>query len=204
VPTVLAIENGTTFGHEQDALSRRHATTENDIDLATSGGFIIRSLQILGDHPTGLAKAAGMSLVTFFTHDGLLAVLKHTGQEITARLPGGAVVSAFRSPGQLASSLWDALWSPTILIVLGRLGWIVTAGMFFFGAFRYLRVEHPTAAGTWALFVVAYFALTTVVNGFGVYARFRMPVNVFIFTFALYAVTGLRRRRLLANTSPVP
>jgi hypothetical protein len=145
-----------------------------------------------------------MSLVTFFTHDGLLAVLKHTGQEITARLPGGAVVSAFRSPGQLASSLWDALWSPTILIVLGRLGWIVTAGMFFFGAFRYLRVEHPTAAGTWALFVVAYFALTTVVNGFGVYARFRMPVNVFIFTFALYAVTGLRRRRLLANTSPVP
>jgi uncharacterized membrane protein (DUF485 family) len=36
-----------------------------------------------------------------------------------------------------------------------------------------------------ALFLVAYFALTTSLNGLGVNARFRMPVNVFLLSFAL-------------------
>ena len=194
VPTVLAIENGTTFRLEQEALSKRHATSEDDIDLASSGGFIVRSLHILGNHPASLAKATGMSLVTFFTHDGLLAVLKHAGQEVTLRLPGGTVVAAFRSPGQVARSMRGALRSPAILIVIGRLVWIIIAVMFFVGAFRYLKAEGLTAPGLWALFLVTYFALTTVINGFGVYARFRMPVNVFIFTFVLYAVRDLGRR----------
>jgi hypothetical protein len=131
-----------------------------------------------------------MSLVTFFTHDGLLAVLKHTGQEITARLPGGAVISAFRSPGRLASAIWDVAATPAIFIFVGRLAWIGIAVAFFFGAFRYLKAEDPTAVAVSVLFLVGYFATTTVVNGFGVHARFRMPVNVFIFTFALHGILG--------------
>ena len=49
-----------------------------------------------------------------------------------------------------------------------------------------------TAPGLWALFLVAYFAATTVVNGFGVHAQFRMPVNVFI-AFAVCSMLGAER-----------
>jgi hypothetical protein len=135
-----------------------------------------------------------MSLATFFTHDGLISVLKHAGQEVSVRLPGGAVISAFRSPGRVVRAMWDALRSPAIFIVIGRLAWIVIALAFFVGVFRYLKSEGPNVVAVSALFLVAYFAMTTVVVGFGVHARYRMPVNVFIFTFAIYGIHGLERR----------
>jgi 4-amino-4-deoxy-L-arabinose transferase-like glycosyltransferase len=191
VPTVLAIEHGTTIKDEQERLSKRDATDENDIDLSSSPRFIARSLEILKGYPVSLVKAAGMSLITFFTHDGLLAVLKHAGYEVSLRLPGGAVVSAFRSPWTLVTAIPGLLDNPAVFILLGRVAWVLVTTAFFLGVFRFLRREGPSANAVWALFLVAYFAITTVAVGFGIYARYRMPVNVFIFAFALYAVKGL-------------
>jgi 4-amino-4-deoxy-L-arabinose transferase-like glycosyltransferase len=202
VPTVLAIEHGTPIKREQEELSKRDGANENDIDLSSSPRFIARSLEILMSHPVSLAKSAGVSLITFFTHDGLLDVLKRAGQGVTVRLPGGAVVSAFRSPGHIARAIPDILGSPAILIVLGRLVWVLVTIAFFAGVFRFLRREDPSIYAVSALFLVAYFAITTVAVGFGIYARYRMPVNVFIFTFALYAVPGLRLHRLPPDASP--
>ncbi len=204
VPTVLAIEHGTTFRREQEELSKRDGTSEADIDLASSKRFIAQSVGVLWAHPVSLAKAAGMSLATFFTHDGLIAVLKHAGQGVPLRLPGGAVVSAFRSPGRLARVIPDVIGSPAMFIVLGRVAWVVIAVAFFGGVFLFLSREAVTPAVAWSLLVVTYFAVTTIVNGFGVYARFRMPVNVFIFIFALYAMRGLGRRRLPPDSSQEP
>ena len=193
VPTVLAIEHGTTFRREQEELAKRDATSENDIDLSSSPRFIARSVEILQGHPVGLAKAMGMSLLTFFTHDGLIAVLKDAGQGVTLRFAGGAVVSAFQSPGRIARVIPDILGTPAMLIVLGRVAWAVTTVAFFAGVFRFLRREGPNINGVWGLLLVAYFAITTIANGFGVYARFRMPVNVFIFMFAVYGITSIRQ-----------
>jgi hypothetical protein len=186
VPTVLAVEHGTTITHEQEELSKRDGTSEDDIDLSSSRSFIARSMGVLRAHPVSLAKSAGVVILTFFTHAGLLAVLKHAGQEVRLRLPGGAVISAVRSPGLLARSIQDVLGAPAMLILVGRLAWILIAVGFFTGVVRFLKREGPTLNVVWAIFLVAYFAITTVVNGFGVYARFRMPVNVFIFVFAVY------------------
>ena len=204
VPTVLAIEHGTTVKREQEELSKRDGTGESDIDLSSSKRFIAQSVGVLLAHPVSLAKSAGVILLTFFTHDGLLAVLRHLGQGVTVRLPGGAVVSAFRSPGHIVRAIPDILGSPAMFIVLGRVAWVLITMAFFAGVFRFLRREGPSIYGVWAMFLVAYFAVTTVVVGFGVYARYRMPVNVFIFTFALYAIWGLRRHRLPNASSGQP
>jgi hypothetical protein len=40
-----------------------------------------------------------------------------------------------------------------------------------------------------------YFAETTSINGLGVNARFRVPVEVFIFSFAVYGFFDIKERR---------
>jgi len=47
--------------------------------------------------------------------------------------------------------------------------------------------EKITIRALMALSLVAYFALVTTVVGFGVTARYRAPVNLFILAFAFYA-----------------
>ena len=47
-----------------------------------------------------------------------------------------------------------------------------------------------------AVLCVAYFAIMTAANGFGMNGRFRIPVNTFIFTFAIYGFFAFRKNSI--------
>lgn len=60
-----------------------------------------------------------------------------------------------------------------------------------FSLVLYLRKERITPPMLISVGIVAYFALMTTANGYGMNARFRVPVTVFVFAFAVYGLGTL-------------
>lgn len=78
-----------------------------------------------------------------------------------------------------------------MLVLFGRVIWIIITFAAIFGAVRLFIKKKLGILGIFALFLIAYFVATTAINGLGVNARFRMPVNLFIFMFAVYGCLSM-------------
>lgn len=203
VPTVLSIEKGTSFETEHRAAdSLVYSRGEKNITLSNSNFYIKTALSILSQHKVALMKSLGISIVTFFTHDGMLTVLGYAGKTIPNLLHKPALMLLLTDPYELAKDIMAYSGSFGILVFLGRLFWVAVTFLFFAGAWFYFRREKFSPFACMAIGIVAYFALLTTVNGFGMNARFRVPIIVFIFTFAVYGFSVLWRamvRRLLPS-----
>ncbi len=192
VPTVLALDNGTTFEAERAAPWFRDSVAGVNITPANAGYFTHQALLVVAQHKVALVKSAGISVFTFFTHDGMLTVLGYAGVTIPNFLDKPVITLLFTDPLKLFGYILRYAATPGLFIFLGRILWVLTTVLFFFGAWRYCKKERVSAYALYALFVVAYFALTTAANGFGMNARFRLPVQSFIVTFAFYGLFALR------------
>ncbi|MDO8482924.1 MAG: glycosyltransferase family 39 protein [bacterium] len=193
-PTVLSIDSGRDFTTEHAAVhSIIYSRGETEITLANGDRYIKEALSIISEHKIALVKSILISIVTFFTHDGMLTVLGYAGETVPNLLSKPALILLLTDPLELARDILAYSSSFGILIFFGRLFWIVVTFLFFVGGGFYLRTEKFSPFACVALAVVAYFALLTAVNGFGMNARFRVPVNVFIFTFAIHGFFYLKR-----------
>lgn len=186
VPTVLSIDNETNFRAEYEKFVKKPGFDENEISLANSDFYKDQALEVIKEHKGALAKSIGTTLVTFFTHDGMFTFLQYAGKTIENRLERPALAILTESPSRLFEIIDAYARSGALSILVMRLLWIILTIFFFVGAAFYLKKDKRTPAVLSALFLVAYFALTTSINGLGVNARFRVPVNVFLFSFALY------------------
>jgi len=194
-PTVLSIDNETNFAIEIENFVYKKGIDVNSINLGNSDFYMDEALAVLKNHKMALVKSGGTTLVTFFTHDGLLSVLAHAGIVFKNDLSQPALHLLLSDPMKLLSVIWGYLDSPAVLILLARLFWIVTTVLFFFGVWKAWSKKEINLPAVTALLVVLYFALTTSVNGLGVNARFRTPVNTFIFIFAVYGLLGVFKAR---------
>lgn len=207
VPTVLSIDNKTNFATEIQSYVYDKGVDVNSINLSNSKYYSDEAMKVLRLHKTALAKSFGNSIVTFFTHEGMLTVLGHAEVRIVNALNKPALTILLDDPGRLASIISTYVRSPAILVLLGRLVWIFITIFFVAGIWLAWRGKKISLHGFVALLIVLYFALTTAINGLGVNARFRTPVNVFIFTFAVYGFTVLtrymaRKRALKTKNGP--
>ena len=76
--------------------------------------------------------------------------------------------------------------------MLARVGWFILAILAGVGVIRSLRGRGWLKTEIlFSILVVGYFAATTTINGLGVNARFKIPVQVFIFVFAVYGLLWL-------------
>lgn len=191
VPSVLSIENKTSFAQEYKAFVRKDGFDENTITLSTSDYFISRSVEILKQHPVALLKSFTTTAVSFFTHDGILTVLMHAGYTPSAYLSKPAAFLLFDSPNKFWEILKSMIMSPLVLVLLARIIWIIITLFALFGAARLLMSKKLGILVVFTLFLIAYFAATTAINGLGVNARFRMPVNLFIFMFAAHGCLSM-------------
>jgi len=194
VPSVLSIENKTSFVQELKAFVRKDGFNENTITLLNSDYFISHSVEILKQHPVALLKSFATTAVTFFTHDGILTVFMHAGYIPSVSLPKPAAFLLFDSPGKFWEIFKSAVMSPMLLVLLARIIWIIITIVALFGAARLLISKKIGILGVLTLFLIAYFAATTAINGLGVNARFRMPVNLFIFMFAAYGYLSIKKQ----------
>ncbi len=187
VPTVLSIDNNTSFATEHQKFVRRGNFDENNINLSNSNYYSKEATAILLNHKLAIIKSGITTLITFFTHDGLVTVL----QNAHIVLEGGgkpALSMLLENPIHFIQFVITKSSGFGLLIIFARLVWIVITGLFFWGVYRYLKNNVMNQTVFTVLFFVAYFALTTAINGLGVNARFKVPVLVFIFSFALYGL----------------
>lgn len=200
-PTVLSIDNRTNFQIELEAIRKRPGFDENGITLATSNSYASEALEVILQHKAALVQSVANTTVTFFTHDGMLTILQYSGIVISNILSKPALWLLVHEPVTLLKAIGHYAFSPAILILIFRILWIAITGFFFWGAYRVFMQKNEHGRRSLAdkklfmlaLCIVLYFAATTSINGLGVNARFRVPVEVFIFMFAFYGLFEARR-----------
>ena len=199
-PTVLSIDHHTNYKTELDAFALQPGFDENDITLRTSGYYSSKARDVILDHKKALLTSVATTLVTFFTHDGMLTFMQYAGKTVENKLDKPALTILLESPSRLFEIIGNYVRSGAISIVVVRVLWIINTLCLMVGAFLFLKREKKLPFALYALILIAYFALTTSINGLGVNARFRVPVNAFIFSFALYGFLvlwyGVRSRFL--------
>lgn len=191
VPSVRALENGTDFRTEQEHWKAETQLDESAITLRTSAAFRRKAFAELKDHPIGLIKSVGVTALTFFTHDGILVVLQHLGIEPSVHITRPSFLIAFTDPKVFAQIVRQNLNSPFLFVLCARVFWIIISVLFGTGAVLFIKRNGVSAPVLLSLGIVFYFVLTTAINGLGVNARFRIPVNAVLLTFAAYGAAEI-------------
>lgn len=186
LPSVLSIENGTSFDVEYTKLQAQGVSGPNETDVAEAQSYTNRVIPFLLEHPLSLALTAGAVEISFFTHDGVLNVLKLLNVRPDISLGTPALFLLLHDPLKLLWFVGHYLQSPIVLVLLMRIVWIIVTLCFFVGAVRYIKKEGLTPPAVTMLTVITYMALTTIIVGLTVNARYRLPVEAFIIPFALY------------------
>jgi len=198
MPSILAIENGTSITDELAKHVDPKVSGGKVITLANSSYYQSQALSIVMYYPAALVRSLGITLVTFFTHDGMLTVLGHAGYVPHTGLEKPALSFLLSSPLMFMKVVWTSIQGPFALVFVMRLVWIMITGLFFIGFFGFSRNKWRDPKTYFIAGLVAYFALTTAIGGLGVNARYRMPVNPIILTFAFigvgYTLTYLSKR----------
>ena len=183
LPSVRAVANNTSFKVEQEKLQinggelmSNTAKTRELAALATS--------EIVGQ-PAAFVKLSALSLLTFFTHDGMLTFLQAAGIRPEVYPSKPAIVLLLESPGSFLSILGSYMKTSMSLVFLARIAWTLVFIAFLFGLGVFLRARKITSEMLFAVGIVFYFALTTLINGLAVNARFRMPIEVFYLPIAI-------------------
>lgn len=192
VPSVLSVENGTTWGEEFEKLLAQDAKDPNRSSVAEGDYYVSRALPILIAHPVPLVLVSANTALNFFIHDGVYDVLRHLKIRPAEGLGGPALFLFLRDPLKGFAAIAHFAQSPFVLVLLGRIFWIGLTLGFLWGGLRVLRSGN--AQGLAMLVVVLYFMLTTLVVGLAVNARYRLPVNAFVVTVALYGALPVVRR----------
>lgn len=191
VPSFRAIENGTNYQKEYASLMAEGVSGPNVTNVGGDKGYTQKAIDILLQHPGTLAILAFNTELAFFTHDGMFDVLRHIGASPDKLLGKPAVFLLFSDPQAFLGFIAYYLTKPAILILLMRIVWYLLTVLGMIGAIRYLIREGANAYVVSALCLVAYFAAITLVLGFTINARYRLPVEFLILPFALYGLVYL-------------
>lgn len=181
LPSVRVMENHSTFKEEQQKL----VAVPNDPSFEKSAKMA--EDEIL-HRPVGLIKLCVLSAFTFFTHDGMLTFIQTAGIEGNAHIQRPATLLLLSSPVSFVKTVWGYLHTVLAVVFFARVFWVVLATFFFFGLYRLFSRHFLTPQILFAVIMVFYFMLTTMINGLSVNARFRIPVEPVIF---VVACTGL-------------
>lgn len=192
-PSVLSMRDGTTFAAEFAKLMESGVSGPNNASVKESAEDLKIAIPLLLENPVPLLLVSANTAFSFFTHDGMYDVLRHLKIRPDRGLGAPALFLALTDPGAFVASVAHFLPTPFVLVLIARLFWIALTILFLFGVVRYLMRERRPA-GIAAVIIVFYFMLTTLVIGLAVNARYRLPVNAFVATFAVYAALPLIRR----------
>ncbi len=198
-PSVLAVKNHESYSQSLINFFKSKGIEQYPIiNTGNAGWFQQQAIEVLIKNPKESIIVAGISLLTFFTHDGLLTFLGFLGFYQANGLTVGQILT--QPLPEMFVTFKSLFFSSAFFIILMRFLWILIAAIFFISIIRTFLRKKFTALSALGLIFVAYFALTTISNGFGVNARFRFPVNIFIFMFAieyLFEIFNSFRRKIL-------
>lgn len=186
VPSILAVKNHEDFSQAgQNFFVSEGFSDFPTINSDRDGWFQRRALAVIWQHPRELITVSGITLFTFFTHDGTLDLLRGLGL-VPTNGNQMTVMALLKQPfTQMVTTVSALLASPYVLILIMRVIWFFIS-LLLAGSILYSAVKKNFNALTVLAFVcIAYFALTSITIGFAINARFRFPVNTFILIGAI-------------------
>jgi len=192
LPTVYSIERGSTFQKEYATIIESGVSGPNQANITKGDEYAAIAIPTLIDHPKGLVFSILNSAWSFFVLDGTFDVLRHVHVRPQEMIGKPSAIAIFSNPSAVGAYLLrNAGDGPMVFILFMRAMWILITILFLFGAWRCgkSRGMHPHALT--AFLIILYFLVTSFVTGFGLTARSRLPVNVFIGAFALYEIAAL-------------
>lgn len=182
-PSVLSVKNYRGYSESQiDFFKSKGFERYPVVSLNKADWFQRQAIEVLKNNPKESIIVTGISLLTFFTHDGMLTFLGFLGFIKFSSLTVGQVLA--QPLPELFVTFKKLFFSPAFFVMLMRGLWFLVAFLFLLDIIRAFIKKRFTALSALALICVAYFALTTISNGFGVNARFRFPINIYIFMFS--------------------
>ena len=190
LPTVYSIERGTTFQQEFSALEKSGIKGPNNADLKEGEEYKKKAIPLLLAHPKALALSAVNSEISFFMLDGVFDFLRHIKIRPPEMLGKPSLAALTTDPAGFVQYFGRNIASPLALILLGRLIWIGITVAFLVAVWRQFFTARFSLHARVAVLVVLYFALTALITGYGLTARYRLPVNVFVIIFALCEVAA--------------
>lgn len=193
IPSILALENGTTYQEEYKTWTATGVKGPNEATINLNAQYVHNAIPVLFAHPVGLALLSGNTLFSFFTGDGMRDFLEHaevTLDKTLGRKP--ALFLLLSDPRSLFAVIGYYALKPAILILVLRVFWFIATILFFVGAVRRVRRQGVTMHDLIAFGAIFYFALITLTVGLGVNARYRLPVEFFIIPFAVYEFLYLK------------
>ncbi len=191
LPTVLSIENGTTFQSEFSALEASGIKGPNNASITDGAPYVKEVVPLLLEHPNALALSILNSAWSFFVLDGMFDFLRHIEIRPGEMLGKPSTVALFNDPVGFASYFARNLQGPLAFILISRLLWIGITLALIYGIWRYLCLYGARPVVILVIALILYTAATAAITGYGLSARLRLPVNVFIVTMALYGVLHL-------------
>lgn len=190
LPTVYSIDRGTTFQQEFAAQRAAGILGPNDASITDGSKDMALAVPLLLQHPKALLYSALNSTWSFFVLDGMYDFFRRVDIRPGEVIGKPSVIALFSDPGAVVGYLYRNVAGVVGWIVLARLMWIAVMAAFAAGAWRYLRAN-ANVHSILALIVVAYFLLTSLITGFGLTARYRLPVNALVAAVALYGAAPL-------------
>jgi hypothetical protein len=195
LPTVYSIERGTTFQKEYATITNSGVHGPNEADITEGSRDKALAIPLLLEHPQGLALSMLNSGWSFFVLDGTFDFMRHIKIRPQEMIGKPSLVAVFSNPAAVGAYIVRNLSNgPFIAILLGRLMWITITALFLLGVWRYSRSRDTSPHAVVAFCIILYFAATSLLTGFGLTARHRLPVTVFIVAFALYELAAVAPR----------
>ena len=191
LPTVYSIERGTTFQAEFAALQASGIKGPNDASLQEGRQYKDLAIPLLLAHPKALLLSAVNSGIGFFTLDGVFDFLRHITIRPPEMLGKPSLAALLEDPIGVAQYFGRNLASPLAFILIGRIVWWAVTILFLFGCWRLLRARPLSPHALIAILIVLYVAATSLITGYGLTARYRLPVNALVTTIALVEVAAI-------------
>ncbi len=214
-PAVMSLKTGRTYDEETNILITRfsetyHVEKKEMYENPAYGNLLVKEgLAILFKNPKETTEVFLININAFFTQDLYTTYLRHFG--VIPRFPfdfSPSVVLLKEGPIVLWHMIGDQMGLYAIIPILGRLLWMGFTILGLFGAYSALRNQKERAIGFALLFVIAYFAASSMAAGFSDYGRHRYPANAFIFLFAGYGIAIVadkmkrKQEKLSENITP--
>lgn len=197
-PSVLAVQNHVDLKTATPAFYASQGFKEQpSISTADAPQFRKAAIAAIKRYPRALLSVFILNITSFSTHDGLLdlssalGISTHTADNRHIReLLGSGSMNALQEALRIFFRT-PILWFAALL----RLIWLTLATVCVWGIlYRWFKKKFDPLSIS-CIFVIGYFALTTLSNGLAVNARFRFPINCIIILFALSSILLTRTSR---------
>lgn len=196
-PSVLTYEKHISFTQAQQIFFASTGIVNGlpDFNLENAAWLQKEAAQVIFARPFYLLESMLVSVYAFFTHDGAASLMNVIGvkTDFSSFAHG---LSFFKQPVTgILSSVIKMLSSSLILVLGARIFWVLAALSFFASAaYQLIRRKLAMVTGL-LLLLILYFAATTMLNGLGVNARFRFPINSLIIIFIIAGYNNFKAPR---------